>query len=75
MFDEEGSKIVPKLMEKAKAKKVNITLPVDFITGDKFAEGAAVGTATVQSGIKGDALVCCRLSNYNAPTVIYIINL
>ncbi|KAL8558025.1 hypothetical protein ACOMHN_057892 [Nucella lapillus] len=51
LFDEEGSKIVQRLMDKAKAKNVQIHLPVDFITGDKFAENAAVGSATVQSGI------------------------
>lgn len=56
LFDEEGSKIVPKIMEKAKAKKVNITLPVDFVTGDKFAEKATVGTATVKDGIKGESM-------------------
>lgn len=44
-------------MEKAKAKKVNITLPVDFVTGDKFAEKATVGTATVKDGIKGESMV------------------
>jgi hypothetical protein len=57
LFDEEGSKIVPKLMEKAKAKKVTITLPVDFVTGDKFDEKASVGQATVAAGIKGSAMV------------------
>ena len=57
MFDEEGSKIVQKLMDKAKAKNVTMTLPVDFITGDKFDEKATVGQATVKEGIKGNNLV------------------
>ena len=57
MYDEEGSKIVQKLMDKAKAKNVQIHLPVDFVTGDKFAEDATVGAATVQSGIEADAMV------------------
>lgn len=57
LFDEEGSKIVPKLMEKAKAKKVNITLPVDFVTGDNFDAKATVGAATVKEGIKGELMV------------------
>ena len=35
LFDEDGAKIVPKLMEKAKAKGVTIHLPVDFVTADK----------------------------------------
>lgn len=51
LYDEEGSKIVQKLVEKAKANNVTITLPVDVVTGDKFAETATVGNATVESGI------------------------
>lgn len=42
LYDEEGAKIVDKLLCKAKAKNVKIYLPVDFITGDKFAEDATV---------------------------------
>ena len=30
LYDEEGAKIVPKLMEKAKAKNVKLHFPVDF---------------------------------------------
>lgn len=44
-------------MEKAKAKKVNITLPVDFVTGDNFDAKATVGAATVKEGIKGELMV------------------
>ena len=51
LYDEEGAKIVNKLMEKAAAKNVKIHLPVDFVTADKFAPDAAVGSATVESGI------------------------
>ncbi|KFQ01212.1 Phosphoglycerate kinase, partial [Haliaeetus albicilla] len=36
LFDEEGSKIVKDLMAKAEKNGVKITLPVDFITADKF---------------------------------------
>jgi len=57
LFDAEGGKIIQKLMDKAKAKKVIITLPVDFITGDKFDEKAAVGKATVAGGIPDTWLV------------------
>ena len=35
LFDEDGAKIVPKLMEKAEAKGVKIYLPTDFVTADK----------------------------------------
>jgi len=51
LYDEEGAKIVPKLIEKAKARGVKLHFPVDFVTADKFAEDAAVGSATVESGI------------------------
>ncbi|OXB75414.1 UNVERIFIED_CONTAM: hypothetical protein H355_010616 [Colinus virginianus] len=51
LFDEEGSKIVKDLMAKAEKNGVKITLPVDFITADKFDEHAQTGEATVASGI------------------------
>jgi phosphoglycerate kinase len=51
LFDAEGAKIVPKLMEKAKAKNVKIHLPVDFVTGDAFSKDAKVGAAKVADGI------------------------
>jgi len=51
LFDEEGSKIVTRILEKAKANNVQIHLPVDFVTAEKFAEDANSGTATVESGI------------------------
>lgn len=51
LFDDEGAKIVKTLVEKAEKNKVQLHLPVDFVTGDKFAEDATVGVATVESGI------------------------
>lgn len=51
LYDEEGAKIVQKLIDKAKANNVQIHLPVDFVTADKFAEDAAVGTASLEAGI------------------------
>uniref|UniRef100_A0A4X1VWX9 Phosphoglycerate kinase n=2 Tax=Sus scrofa TaxID=9823 RepID=A0A4X1VWX9_PIG len=51
LFDEEGSKIVKDLMSKAEKNGVKITLPVDFVTADKFDENAKIGQATVASGI------------------------
>ena len=35
LFDASGAEIAPKLLEKAKAKGVEIFLPVDFIIADK----------------------------------------
>ncbi|KAM5256849.1 phosphoglycerate kinase 2 [Ctenodactylus gundi] len=51
LFDEEGSKIVKDIMDKATKNGVQITFPVDFVTADKFDEGAKVGKATLESGI------------------------
>lgn len=56
LYDEEGAKIVPELMEKAKAKGVAIHLPTDFITGDKFAADATVGTTTACGGIQAGCM-------------------
>jgi len=51
LYDEEGSKIVNRIVEKAKTNNVQLHLPVDFITGDKLGDDAQVGTATIESGI------------------------
>jgi len=51
LYDDVGAKTVPTIVEKAKAKGVKLHLPIDFITGDKFAENATVGAATVEEGI------------------------
>ncbi|KAM5444125.1 phosphoglycerate kinase [Microsporum ferrugineum] len=51
LFDEEGSKLVQGIMEKAKAKNIKIVLPVDYVTGDKFSAEAKVGYATDAEGI------------------------
>uniref|UniRef100_T1DMZ3 Phosphoglycerate kinase n=1 Tax=Anopheles aquasalis TaxID=42839 RepID=T1DMZ3_ANOAQ len=51
LFDAEGAKIVQNLVDKAKKNNVQLHLPVDFVTGDKFAEDAATGEATVAGGI------------------------
>ncbi|XP_022252526.1 phosphoglycerate kinase 1-like [Limulus polyphemus] len=51
LYDEEGAGIVGKLMEKAQKNGVQIHLPVDFVTADKFDEAATTGSATVDSGI------------------------
>ncbi|RZF47296.1 hypothetical protein LSTR_LSTR009787 [Laodelphax striatellus] len=51
LYDAEGAKIVKSLMTKAEKNGVKIHLPVDFVTADKFAEDAAVGSASVKDGI------------------------
>lgn len=57
LFDEEGAGIVKDLMAKAEKNGVKITLPVDFLTADKFDEKAATGTATVAAGIPAGWMV------------------
>lgn len=39
------------LLDKAKKNNVQIHLPVDFVTADKFAENATVGAADIENGI------------------------
>jgi len=74
LYDEEGSKIISKVMDKAKEKNVQIHLPVDVVTGSKFAEDATVGAATVESGITGDAMVSyqCRHRDVYQHVLIFV---
>lgn len=51
LFDEVGSKNVASIMEKAKKNNVEIVLPCDYVTADKFDKNATVGYATDQDGI------------------------
>ena len=51
LYDEEGAKIVPELMAKAKANGKKIILPVDYIAADKFAADAATKACTDAEGI------------------------
>lgn len=54
LYDEDGAKIIDKLVAKAKDKNVQLHLPIDFITADKFDENANTGSATIESGIPDD---------------------
>lgn len=51
IFDKAGAEIVPKLMEKAKAKGVEVVLPTDFIIADDFSNNANTKTVTDKEGI------------------------
>ena len=53
LFDVEGAKIAKELFAKAKAKGVKITLPVDFVTADRF-PGSPADIAAVQTGVADD---------------------
>jgi len=51
LFDPEGAKIARELFDKAKAKGVTITLPVDFVCGDKFDAAAKTQVRSDKEGI------------------------
>ncbi|OAJ42199.1 phosphoglycerate kinase [Batrachochytrium dendrobatidis JEL423] len=60
LYDAAGADLVPKLMEKAKAKGVKIYLPCDFITADKTgyatkADGIPAGWMGLDHGSKTNA--------------------
>merc|ERR1711972_836869 len=51
LYDEEGAKIVPEIMEKAKKLGVEIILPVDFVLSSKFGEDGEIKESTKEAGI------------------------
>merc|ERR1712151_176890 len=51
LYDEEGAKVVPEIMAKAKEKGVDIILPVDFTISSKFGEDGEVKEVTKEQGI------------------------
>lgn len=51
LYDEEGAKIVPELMAKAKANGKKIILPIDYVAADKFAADAATKNVSDAEGI------------------------
>lgn len=51
LFDESGSTIIAKIMEKAKEKNVTIHLPTDFVAGDAFAADAHIKEVSQEEGI------------------------
>ena len=51
LFDEAGSKTVNELVQKAKINNVELVLPCDYVTADKFDNDAATGYATDEQGI------------------------
>ena len=51
LYDEEGAKIVPKLMEKAKAKNVKLHFPVHLKTKNSAADISAASSHLISSCI------------------------
>ncbi|PKI83813.1 phosphoglycerate kinase [Malassezia vespertilionis] len=87
LYDEEGAKKVQELMAKAQKKNVEVLLPVDFVTADKFAKDAKVGEADDKTGIPdgwmgldvgeksrklfGDAIVKAKTILWNGPAGVF----
>jgi len=80
LFDPEGAKIAQQLADKAKAKGVQIHLPVDFLCADKFDPNANTRLADEQQGIpdgwqgldcgpKSGAIFCAAIAR--AKTIIW----
>jgi len=51
LYDEEGAKIVPEIIEKAAKLGVEIILPVDFVCSSKFGEDGEIKECTQADGI------------------------
>jgi phosphoglycerate kinase len=51
LYDTEGAKIVRELVDKAKARNVELIFPIDFVAADRFAPDAATQPATLEDGI------------------------
>ncbi|CAD7968666.1 unnamed protein product, partial [Amoebophrya sp. A120] len=56
LYDEEGAKIVPEIMEKAKAKNVKIQIPIDYLCADKFAADAETVEAKDEKTLGGSGI-------------------
>ena len=84
LFDPEGAKLIKDLMAKATAKGVQITLPVDYICGDKFPKsptdqvtvqaaddstGIPVGWLGLDVGPKTNAIFCASIAR--SKTIIW----
>jgi phosphoglycerate kinase len=51
LFDEEGAKIVPQILAKAKERGVDVHLPFDHTCGDSFSAGAATRVVSDAEGV------------------------
>ncbi|KAM7448957.1 phosphoglycerate kinase [Porites harrisoni] len=54
LFDEEGSKLIQKICDKAKEKGVNLHFPIDFVATSKFAEDTETKLTNLETGIPPD---------------------
>ncbi|KAF9935939.1 phosphoglycerate kinase, partial [Modicella reniformis] len=72
LFDKDGAEIVEELVQKAKAKNVELHFPVDYVIGNKFAADAKIDNVTDADGIPDGwmGLDCGPKSNEIARKVI-----
>jgi phosphoglycerate kinase len=72
LFDEEGAKIVPDIMEAAKKNNVEIILPTDFTVSNKFGEDGEIKKATLEEGVPDGfmGLDCGPASNEKNVTAV-----
>merc|ERR1712127_1027175 len=73
LFDEDGAKIVPEIMVKAKEKNVEIILPVDFVTSSKFGDDGMMGLDCGPESIKRNAevIMSSRTIIWNGPMGVF----
>jgi len=51
LYDAEGAKLVPEILAKAKAKGVELILPVDFVCSSKFGEDGEIKAGDLSTGV------------------------
>jgi len=51
LYDAEGAKLVPEIIAKAKAKGVELILPVDFVCSSKFGEDGDIKAGDLTTGV------------------------
>ncbi|OAF69983.1 hypothetical protein A3Q56_02254 [Intoshia linei] len=51
LYDEEGSKVITRIMDAAKKQSVNVYFPVDFVIGNEIKDSAKISTVTDKEGV------------------------
>jgi phosphoglycerate kinase len=51
LYDEEGAKLVPDIIKKAKEKGVELILPVDFVCSSKFGDDGEIKMGDLSTGV------------------------
>merc|ERR1719183_1299291 len=51
LYDEEGAKLVPDILKKAKEKGVELILPVDFVCSSKFGDDGEISMGDMSTGV------------------------